>query len=415
VTVSLASSSNASFRWWHDAPASAKRALLAAGLGWMLDSFDVMLYSLVLASLMTDLGIDKPTAGLLGSVTLVASAAGGLLFGVIADRFGRTKALMGSILTYSVFTAACGLSQNAAQLAVFRICLGIGMGGEWASGASLVSESWPREHRGKALGLMQSAWAIGYGAAAIVTWLVLPRYGWRAVFFVGVIPALLTMWIRRYVEEPAIWKTRPRTGQSGFRQLFAPGMAGLTVALTIMNACTLFAWWGFNLWLPGFLALPVAQGGVGLSTATMSGFVVAMQIGMWFGYVTFGFVSDALGRKRVYITYLIVAAVLLFIYVSVRTPIVLLLLGPLVAFFATGYYSGFGAVTAEVYPTAIRATAQGFTYNVGRVASAVAPYAVGSLAQTRGFSAALSICSVAFLLAALTWIWIPETHGRELV
>jgi len=322
---------------------------------------------------------------------------------------------MGSILTYSVFTAACGLSQNAAQLAVFRICLGIGMGGEWASGASLVSESWPREHRGKALGLMQSAWAIGYGAAAIVTWLVLPRYGWRAVFFVGVIPALLTMWIRRYVEEPAIWKTRPRTGQSGFRQLFAPGMAGLTVALTIMNACTLFAWWGFNLWLPGFLALPVAQGGVGLSTATMSGFVVAMQIGMWFGYVTFGFVSDALGRKRVYITYLIVAAVLLFIYVSVRTPIVLLLLGPLVAFFATGYYSGFGAVTAEVYPTAIRATAQGFTYNVGRVASAVAPYAVGSLAQTRGFSAALSICSVAFLLAALTWIWIPETHGRELV
>ena len=147
-------------------------------------------------------------------MTLIASAGGGLLFGVIADRFGRTKALMGSILTYSVFTAACGLSQNAAQLAVFRICLGIGMGGEWASGASLVSESWPREHRGKALGLMQSAWAIGYGAAAIVTWLVLPRYGWRAVFFVGVIPALLTMWIRRYVEEPAIWKTRQRDRSS---------------------------------------------------------------------------------------------------------------------------------------------------------------------------------------------------------
>ena len=155
--------------------------------------------------------------------------------------------------------------------------------------------------------------------------------------------------------------------------MFAPGVAGVTVALTIMNACTLFAWWGFNLWLPGFLALPVAQGGVGLSTAAMSGFVVAMQIGMWCGYVTFGFISDALGRKRVYITYLIVAAVLLFIYVSVRTPIVLLLLGPFVAFFATGYYSGFGAVTAEVYPTHIRATAQGFTYNIGRVASAVAP------------------------------------------
>ncbi|MEO7273409.1 MAG: MFS transporter [Vicinamibacterales bacterium] len=415
MTASVASSSSGSlFGWWREGPSSAKRALLAAGLGWMLDSFDVMLYSLVLASLMSDLGIDKPTAGLLGSVTLIASAGGGLLFGVIADRYGRTKALMGSILTYSVFTAACGLSQSATQLAVFRVFLGIGMGGEWASGAALVSESWPREHRGKALGLMQSAWAIGYGAAAIVTWLVLPRYGWRAVFFVGVIPALLTMWIRRYVEEPAIWKARQPTGEHAFKQMFAPGVAGITVALTIMNACTLFAWWGFNLWLPGFLALPVAQGGVGLSTGTMSGFVVAMQVGMWFGYVTFGFISDALGRKRVYITYLIVAAVLLFTYVSVRTPIVLLLLGPFVAFFATGYYSGFGAVTAEVYPTAIRATAQGFTYNIGRVASAVAPYAVGSLAQTRGFSAALSICSVAFLLAAFTWIWIPETRGREL-
>jgi len=414
VTVSLASSSNASFRWWRDAPSSAKRALLAAGLGWMLDSFDVMLYSLVLASLMTDLGIDKPTAGLLGSVTLVASAAGGLLFGVIADRFGRTKALRGSILTYSVFTAACGLSQNAAQLAVFRICLGIGMGGEWASGASLVSESWPREHRGKALGLMQSAWAIGYGAAAIVTWLVLPRYGWRAVFFVGVIPALLTMWIRRYVEEPAIWKTRPRTGQSGFRQLFAPGMAGLTVALTIMNACTLFAWWGFNLWLPGYLSLPRASGGVGLDPTTMSGFVVAMQVGMWLGYVTFGYVSDQIGRRRAYVSYLIAAAALMLVYVSVRSPLVLLLLGPLVAFFATGYFSGFGAVTAEVYPTAIRATAQGLTYNIGRIASAVAPFAVGRLAQTQGFGAALSICSAAFLLAAVCWIWIPETRGKAL-
>jgi len=402
------------FGWWREAPSSAKRALLAAGLGWMLDSFDVMLYALVLATMMADLGMSKATAGLLGSVTLLAAAGGGLIFGVIADRAGRTKALMGSILIYSIFTAACGLAQTVGQLAVFRVLLGIGMGGEWASGAALVSESWPREHRGKALGLMQSSWALGYGAAAIVTWLVLPRFGWRAVFFVGVVPALLTMWIRRRVEEPAIWQARELSRESGFARMFRPDTRSVTIALTAMNACTLFAWWGFNLWLPGFLALPVAQGGVGLSTAAMSGFVVAMQAGMWFGYVTFGFISDALGRKRVYITYLIMAALLLWIYVSVRTPVVLLLLGPFVAFFATGYYSGFGAVTAEVYPTAIRATAQGFTYNIGRVASAVAPFAVGSLAQTRGFSAALSICSVAFLLAAFTWIWIPETCGREL-
>src|SRR3954468_12949485 len=193
------------FGFWRQADARAKRALLAAGLGWMLDSFDVMLYALVLAAMMADLGMSKATAGLLGSVTLLAAAGGGLIFGVIADRAGRTKALVGRILIYSVFTAACGLAQTVGQLAVFRVLLGIGMGGEWASGAALVSESWPREHRGKALGLMQSSWALGYGAAAIVTWLVLPRFGWRAVFFVGVVPALLTMWIRRRVEGAGVW------------------------------------------------------------------------------------------------------------------------------------------------------------------------------------------------------------------
>ena len=192
--------------FWHAASPEARRALVAASLGWLLDAFDVMLYALVLASLMTDLGMDRTTGGLLGSLTLAASAVGGVFFGVVADRWGRTRALSLSILIYSIFTAACGLAQNVTQLAVFRVFLGIGMGGEWASGAALVSETWPAEHRGKALGLMQSCWAIGYGAAAIVTAIVLPRYGWRAVFLVGVLPALFTLWIRRRVPEPAIWQ-----------------------------------------------------------------------------------------------------------------------------------------------------------------------------------------------------------------
>jgi MFS family permease len=406
------------FAWWRAGTVEGKRALIAASLGWMLDSFDVMLYALVLASLMNDLSMSPPTAGLLGSVTLLASAAGGLIFGVIADRFGRTRALMGSILMYSVFTAACGFAQNVTQLAVFRVFLGLGMGGEWASGAALVSETWSAEHRGKALGFMQSSWAVGYAAAAIVTAIVMPLWGWRGVFFVGVLPALFTIWVRRKVKEPAIWEERhaQHTGPRGlgFDRMFSPTMWRVTTAVTLMNACTMFAWWGFNLWLPGYLSLPTAQGGIGLSTTAMSSFVVAMQVGMWFGYVSFGYVSDWIGRRRAYVTYLLTAAVLIFVYVSIREPIALLLLGPFVAFFATGYFTGFGAVTAELYPTAIRATAQGFTYNIGRVASAAAPFAVGTLAQTRGFSAALSICSVAFVLAAVFWLWIPETRGREL-
>jgi MFS family permease len=404
--------------WWHAGTPAAQRALVAAGLGWMLDSFDVMLYALVLASLMADLDIAKGTAGLLGSATLVASAAGGIIFGLVADRYGRTRALMASVLIYSVFTAACGLAQNVAQLAVFRVLLGIGMGGEWASGATLVSETWPAEHRGKALGLMQSAWAIGYGAAAVVTMIVLPLWGWRGVFFVGILPAFFTLWVRRRVEEPRIW--RESRGQARavssprFRDIFRGPLGRLTIAVTLMNAFTMFGWWGFNLWLPGYLSLPVGDGGMGFPATTMTGFIVAMQVGMWFGYVTFGFISDTLGRKRTYVLYTLSAAVLIFIYLSLRAPVALLLLGPFVAFFATGYFSGFGAVTAEIYPTAVRGAAQGFTYNIGRIASAAAPFAVGTLAQTRGFQAALSLTSIAFLLAAASWWFIPETKGREL-
>jgi MFS family permease len=200
----------------------------------------------------------------------------------------------------------------------------------------------------------------------------------------------------------------------GIGAVVADGRLRITLAVTLMNACTLFAWWGFNLWLPGYLSLPAARGGVGLGPVAMSAFVVAMQVGMWFGYVTFGYVGDAIGRRRAYVIYLLAAAALILLYVSIRTPWPLLLLGPFVAFFATGYYSGFGAVTAEIYPTAVRATAQGLTYNAGRIASAAAPFAVGTLAQTHGFGAALSICSAAFLAAALCWRWIPETRGRAL-
>ena len=389
---------------------------MAASLGWMLDSFDVMLYALVLAVLMTDLGMDKATGGSLASLTLVASAIGGVLFGVIADRFGRVRALVMSILIYSVFTAACGFAQTVRQLAVFRVFLGIGMGGEWASGAALVSETWPSEHRGKALGLMQSSWAIGYAVAAAVTAIVLPIWGWRAVFFVGILPALFTLWIRRDVAEPEIWRARVESGKprGSLRDIFRGSLLPLTISLTLMNACIMFAWWGFNLWIPAYLSLPINQGGIGLSAYAMSGFVIAMQVGMWCGYVTFGFASDIFGRKRTYVIYVLTAALLILAYTSTRSPAALLVLGPLVAFFGTGSFSGFGAVTAEIYQTDIRATAQGFTYNIGRLASALAPFVVGSLADTHGFEVALSISSIAFVLAGVSWIWIPETKGRKL-
>ena len=195
------------FGWWRDADRRARHAFIAASLGWMLDSFDVMLYAIVLAALIQDptLHLSLGMAGILGSITLLSAAGGGIVFGVIADRVGRKQALMLAVLIYSVFTAACGFAQTAVQLAVFRVLLGIGMGGEWATGVALVSETFPAKHRGKALAFVQSSWAIGYGLAALVNLLVMPIWGWRGVFFVGVLPALFTMWIRRNVEEPQIW------------------------------------------------------------------------------------------------------------------------------------------------------------------------------------------------------------------
>lgn len=395
--------------WFTQAPRTAQRSLLVAALGWGLDSFDLMLYSLVLAPMMHDLSLSKAQAGMIGSATLIAGAGGGLLFGGLADRYGRVFALRWSVLIYAVFTAACGLSQNLWQLLLFRILLGFGMGGEWASGAALVSETWPLEHRGKALGLVQSAWALGYAAAAITVELVLPHFRWRAVFFVGIVPALLTALLRRTVSEPASWV--PSTSPfGGFRELFR---TRATIFLTLMNACALFAWWGFNLWVPAYLSLPLAKRGLGLSTGHMTALIVVMQIGMWLGYVTFGVVSDRAGRKPAYLVYLIAASLSLYAYSVNHSAALLLLLGPIAAFFGTGHFSGLGAVTADLYATRIRATAQGFIYNMGRIASAAAPFLVGSWAGTHGFEPAFRLVAAFFGLAALLWIWIPPTGPRS--
>jgi MFS family permease len=403
--------------FWREASPDARKALVAASRGWLLDAFDVMLYALILTSVIGDLGLSRAQGGLMASLTLGASAVGGLVFGVVADKLGRTRALTLSILLYSVFTFACGFAQTVWQFATFRILLGLGMGGEWASGATLVSETWPEKHRGKALGIMQSCWAIGYGLAAIVVALVLPTFGWRAVFFVGILPALFTLWIRRSVKEPEMWLNRAsaagEAGKAGPEKKKFP--LRLAIFLTAMNAATMFAWWGLNLWVPSYLSSPTTEGGVGLSTTTMSMFIVAMQVGMWLGYVSFGFIADKFGRRPTYVTYLLVAAFLVWYYGFAREPWILLVLGPFVAFFGTGYFSGFGAVASEIFPTSIRATALGVTYNSGRLLSAIAPFLVGTMVQSRGYGAAFTMTSIFFIIAAALWLGIPETKGRKMV
>ncbi|HUE55425.1 MAG TPA: MFS transporter [Candidatus Udaeobacter sp.] len=405
----------AGFEWPREVTSAERKSLVAGGLGWMLDAMDVMLYSLVLTFLIREFGMNTRTAGLLNSLTLVASAIGGFLFGLLADRIGRTRALMASILVYSISSAACGFSQSIPQLAVFRFILGLGMGGEWTTGAALIAETWRAEHRGKALGLMQSAYAIGEAIAALVVFIVLPRYGWRAVFFAGVFPALLVLWIRRGVEEPVIWEKRAKsTRASVLQRLLQKDVFRNGLLATAMNACGMFGYWGLFTWIPGYLSLPPSQGGRGLSVVKTTSFFIVLCFGKWLGYALFGFFADAFGRRKPYFIYLIAAATLVPIYGMSRSSLWLLLLGPLVAFFGTGFFSGYAAIASEIFPGDIRATAMGLSYNLGRGLSAAAPFAVGALALHYGIGSAFFLQAAAFLVAALLALTLPETRGRQL-
>jgi MFS family permease len=393
-------------------------ALWAAMFGYMLDAFDVLLYVFAVQTMRAEFGWSAATAGLVTSATLLFSAAGGIVAGMLADRFGRTRMLIFAILTYSLASAGSATSTGLFTLLAWRGLVGLGLGGVWSAGAVLVSESWPPQHRAKAIGLMQSGWALGYMLAAAVTAVVLPRFGWRILFLTGVLPALLTVWIQRKVKESSIWTAKRQSASLAI--LFRPPFLRNTVLATLLATSVLFAYWGLFTWLPGFLSAPASQGGAGLSILRTSGWVFTMQIGAFFGYVSFGYLADRFGRRPAFVTYVTAAAILAPIYgliprwAPATAETWLLALGPLVGFFGTGFFSLFGAMLAELYPTAIRGTGQGFVYNVGRAVSALAPFVVGAIADHQGLGAALALNSMFFLVGAALIFTLPETKNTAL-
>ncbi len=404
-----------------------RRTLLAAALGWMLDAFDAMLYALVLAHVMRDLGMSKGTAGLLNSLTLLASGIGGVAFGFIADRVGRKRALMLSILTYSICSFASGLATSVVMLAVFRFILGLGMGGEWNTGATLVAETWPTELRAKAISIVQSSWAIGYALAALVSGVVLHYANWRTAFFVGIFPALVVLWIRRGVPESELWRERYAAAasrvsgtydgdtQAGFIRIFRPPYLNQTFALLFMNFFGMFAWWGLFTWIPPYLSLPVDQGGRGFGIMSTTTLLVVLNLaGMFPGYASFGWVADSLGRRKSFILYTFVAALLVPVYASARAPWALMVLGTLLAFFGTGFFSGSGIIGSEIFPTAVRARGLGLTYNGARAMSSIAPFVIGRVGQAKGLGWAFYLCGASFLLSSIVATQLPETKGKQL-
>ena len=410
-----ASTAVLSFRWSNTSSAQ-RRTVVAAGLGWMLDSFDVMLYSIVLATLMREFGMTKSTAGSLNTLTLIASALGGFLFGFFSDKLGRRRTMSMCILTYSLFTFACGFSTSVTMLACFRFLLGLGMGGQWNAGATLVAETWPSAWRGRALAMVQSSWAIGYALAVLVANFVLAHTSWRWVFYVGVLPALVTFWIQKGVPEPELWRRSQAAPVSeevkrGLWRAATPKLLGLL----LMNVFGMFGWWGLFTWLPAYLSLPIERGGRGFGLLSSSGFMIVLNLcGMFPGYLLFGAISDKFGRKRATILYLAMAALAVPPFALAREPWLILVTASITAFFGTGFFVGSALLGSELFPTPIRATALGLSYNTARGISALAPFLIGAIGEKHGLGWGFASCGIAFALAAAAASRVPETMGREL-
>ncbi len=401
--------------WWQGVTRQQWYALGAGQIGYALDAFDVMLYAFAIPTIMKEWELSRGAAGFMISVTLFFSSIGGIAFGVVADRFGRKRAMMATVLLFSACSGLSGLAQNLTQLALARAVLGLGMGGEWTAGALLIAETWPDHHRGKAIGFMQSGWAIGYIGAAIAAATVLPAFGWRVLFFLGIAPALFTLWLRARLEEPEIWVTHHRAQPMRVRenivQLFRRDLLRSTLSATLVAALVMFAYWGVFTWIPDYLADVV-----GLSMVKAPVYTIPMMIGAFFGYVSFGFVSDRFGRRSTFAAYLLIAGMLVFVFASVRTSTGLLAVGPLLGFFGSGYFSAFGAILSEIFPTRARGVGVGFSYNTGRMLSAAAPTVVGFVSAQYKFVVAFALIAATFVAAAAAGIFLlPETRGRHLI
>ncbi len=404
--------------WVRGVTSAERRTLFAGGLGWMLDAFDVSLYSLVLTHLMRDFGMSPALGGLLNSLTLVASAFGGFLFGLLADRIGRTRSLMATILIYSAASGACGLSANRAAVGDFSVHPRTRHGRRMdhrrgADRRNLASRTSRKSPRPDAIVLRNRrndrGGRRGFRAASVRLANCFLRGDYACAF------DLLDSEARSRAGDLEGEGSRGRVhvGRS-LRVLWRKDLRRQGALATAMNACAMFGYWGLFTWIPAYLSLPVAQGGRGLSLVKTTGWLIVMGVGKFLGYTSFGFAADTFGRRKSYVTYLLVATALVPIYGFASSPALLLFLGPFVAFFGTGHFSGFAAIVSEIFPTEIRATAMGASYNIGRGTSAAAPFVIGLLAHYFGLGPSFLLLAGAFLVAGMLALALPETRGKQL-
>ncbi|MFD7444894.1 MFS transporter [Streptomyces sp. NPDC059909] len=395
-----------------------RRAFAGAFGGYALDSYDFFTLPLSMVAIAAFFSLDSGRTGLLTTVTLVVSAVGGALAGVLADRIGRVRALMITVITYALFTVLCGFAPNYETLLVFRALQGLGFGGEWAVGAILVAEYATARHRGRTLGAIQSAWAAGWALAVIVYTLVFQFLdadtAWRVMFWTGALPALLVIYVRRNVSDApeAAERRRASSDRGSFSAIFRQDLARTTLFAVLLSTGVQGGYYTLATWVPTYLKTER-----GLTVVGTGGYLTFLISGAFIGYLTGGYLTDVLGRKKNIALFAVLSAACILAYTNIPSGAdgLLLVLGFPLGFCMSAIFSGFGSFLAELYPTAVRGTGQGFTYNTGRAVGAFFPTLVGFLADSWGVGGALVFGAVGYGLAVVALLGLPETRGRELV
>ena len=404
--------------WFTSMNVRERRTFWACFTGWALDAMDVQLYAVVMPTLIAVWGMSQAQAGTLATTALLFSSVGGWLAGILADRFGRVAVLRITIVWFALFTFLSGFTQSFEQLLFTRSMQGIGFGGEWAAGAVLMSEVIDKRIRGRAVGSVQSGWSVGYGTAVLLFTIVFsvapPEMAWRYLFFLGLLPAFFALWIRRYVEEPEVFReARATSGDRTFQflEIFGPGLRRRTFLASMLAAGGLGGNYVTLTWLATYLKTVR-----NLSVLGTGGYLGFNICGSFLGYVISAHLSDWLGRRKTFVIMACCAAVTVSTYTLVPLGnTAVLLLGFPLGFFQSGIIAGMGATFAELFPTRVRATGQGFSYNTGRAVGSLVPALVGVLAAGLGLGTAMGLCAAsAYVFVLIATAMLPETRGREL-
>jgi MFS family permease len=408
------------FSWYTEFTPDQRKTFWACYGGWTLDGMDVQFYTFLIPTLMTRWSMSKAEAGVIAASTLVTSALGGWLTGILADRFGRVSMLKLTILWYSVFTALSGLTNSFDQLLVTRSLQGFGFGGEWTAGSVLVGEIVRARHRGKAVGTLQSGWAIGWGLAALFSTFALTLLpadlGWRALFFLGATPGLLLLYIRRYVREPTLYLERsaPETRErllAGAGRIFSRELLRTTMLCSLLSTGALGGYYALMTWLPTYLRLER-----GLTVVSSGLYLGVIIVGALIGYLLGGYLTDLIGRRRNFLLYTLGSLVIVASYTHIRiSNETMLILGFPLGFCSVGVFSGIGPFFTELFPNGVRGSGQGFSYNAGRAVGAFFPALVGLLSSSMSLGRAIGVfASAAYGLLVVAAYCLPETNGKEL-